>query len=88
MKPLEERLDDGGPAFPWTTCGSEGYSGQNGHNDGMSLRDYFAGQALCGYVSRASQISVKAGAKFAYMLADAMLEARKRKPLSVDEVER
>lgn len=76
---------DGGPAFPWTTCGSGGYSGQNGHNDGMSLRDYFAGQALCGYVSR---VSFKMAAKLAYQQADAMIEARKPKPRSTDEVER
>lgn len=39
--------DDGGPAFP-----RSGYTDLNGNMDhgswGMSLRDYFAGQALAG----------------------------------------
>lgn len=36
--------DDGGPAF---ACAAE-----NGHQEGMSLRDWFAGQALAGVQER------------------------------------
>jgi hypothetical protein len=76
---------DGGPAFP-----REAYVNPNGTtirtgSDGMSLRDWFAGQALTGILgpnydwftsgdrtgSRAHE-----AAYFAYSLADAMLAAR------------
>jgi hypothetical protein len=41
---------DGGPAFPRDDYYDEKRYGQT---DGMSLRDYFAGQALVGYANRA-----------------------------------
>lgn len=63
-----------GPAFP--SHGSMGEVVQ----DGMSLRDYFAAQALTGIVSLGlgtwSQVT---GAENAYLLADAMLSARRSK---------
>lgn len=43
------------------------------NNAGMTLRDYFAGQALVGL---ASYHGVHAGAEDAYFIADAMLRAR------------
>lgn len=39
-----ERVDDGGPAFP----GIAVYPRNRERFDGMSLWDYFVGQALCG----------------------------------------
>ena len=65
--------DNGGPAFP-TTAGQVVYS------HGMSMRDWFAGQALAGIMAN-SQFSVpknthQAFTKVAYALADAMLAAR------------
>lgn len=71
-----DKRDDGGPAFPRDHR-------SDGHN-GMSLRDYFAGQALpmlidllrhdahpgLSYVDYCSQQ--------AYVMADAMLKARHR----------
>ena len=63
------KSDDGGSAFPWT---SDDY----GIDFGMSLRDYFAGQALAGMTSDA-ECSVKVIAGAAYEFADAMLEQRK-----------
>jgi hypothetical protein len=50
---------------------------------GMTLRDYFAGQALCGMVIKYAHkmdtegVTIEAVAGQAYGVADAMLEARK-----------
>ncbi len=46
--------------------------------DGMTLRDYFAGQALTGYLSGSTSIggTKSDAAKWAYEFADAMIEAR------------
>jgi hypothetical protein len=66
--------NDGGPTFPtvarvyWQP-----------HHDGLSLRDYFAGQALAGLCST-DELSTEAPEKLAvwsYEQADAMLSARK-----------
>lgn len=54
-----------GPAFP-----SHGSMGEVSH-EGMTLRDYFAGQALAG--------SDTISAREAYDMADAMLAAREAK---------
>ena len=69
-----EKTNDGGPAFP----GGEFYDErQVGTTAGMTLRDWFAGQAL-----RASHFFVGDEARSAeefYLMADAMLEARRAK---------
>jgi hypothetical protein len=44
---------------------------------GMSLRDWFAGQAIAGMMSKEPWFSAENCAKAAYHVADAMLEARK-----------
>lgn len=66
---------DGGPAFPRT--GDEGGGWQNG----MSLRDWFAGQALAGYMASLREAVgdhvARVGAEESYRIADAMLMARK-----------
>ena len=56
-----EKPDDGGPAFPETWP-------NQAPRPGMTLRDWFAGQAVAGGVP----------AHRAYECADAMLAARKR----------
>lgn len=62
-------IDDGGPAFP--------NNDQNGCAfAGMTLRDWFAGQALAGMLDRAYGIPVFTIAKRSYELADAMLDVR------------
>ena len=65
-------INDGGPAFP-TPPGVQ-------HNDGMTLRDYFAAAALQGMLSDAciagSDLQL---AENAYSYADAMLKAREAK---------
>ena len=77
-----QQTDTGGPAFP-TGAGVSPYA------PGMTLRDYFAAKAMAFSVQSFEEIAGiahKAGAdykegfvvaaKFAYQIADAMLEAR------------
>lgn len=63
---------DGGPAFPnrWAN---------DGENEGMSLRDWFAGQALAGMIESHGMGAHRHeyAARDAYSFADAMLAARK-----------
>jgi plasmid stability protein len=63
-------INDGGPAFPydreWEAYGTVG----------MSLRDYFAGQALKGILSRGGDAFVHERAIDSYIYADEMLKAR------------
>lgn len=66
-------LDHSGPAFPTHPNAAE-------RSDGMTLRDYFAGQALAGLPSHMKEFQTDHRikiAEWAYGLADAMLEARK-----------
>ena len=66
---------DGGTAFPITRMDEP-------YREGMSLRDYFAAAALQGLIAsdvyRKDQGSQKKVAEISYILADAMLEARKQ----------
>jgi hypothetical protein len=77
-------IDDGGPAFP---VGSGGWRDPTG----MSLRDYFAAKAMRLSFEKAihnwkqdgvDDLTVDSDyiAEKAYLLADAMLAARKEKP--------
>ena len=67
-------INDGGPAFP--TVARDG--NWQPHHDGLSLRDYFAGQVLVGALADPTcQPSPIELAKIAYRGADAMLAARK-----------
>ena len=75
---MSELINDGGPAFPVP---------HPKQNIGMSLRDWFAGQALAGYLA-----SVEPGcdalavmnqlAVSMYDMADAMLKARSQNDAS------
>jgi len=68
--------NDGGPAFP--TVARDG--NWQPHHDGLSLRDYFAGQVLVGALADPTcQPSPIELAKIAYRGADAMLAAREVK---------
>lgn len=69
---------DGGPAFP--ICTPDMNVGDDA-GPGMSMRDYFAGQALVGILSMAGSAGVVLFpnddlAQQAYATADAMLQAR------------
>lgn len=63
--------NNGGPAFPIT-------AGQQVYAQGMTLRDWFAGQALSGIISTdcSHKMNVVTRADLAYRLADAMIAAR------------
>lgn len=76
------KIDDGGPAF----ARSAAEHSQGGHYEqaGMSLRDWFAGQAIGTVIDRCSGDTRRAHehqtdyfARVAYEVADAMLIARK-----------
>lgn len=64
---------DGGPAFPSTHDRAPSYVG-------MSLRDWFAGQALAGMLAnqRGGLDTIADHASHAYVYADAMLVERAR----------
>ena len=65
----------GGPAFPTGTGGNTPYS------NGMTLRDYFAGQAMAA-VNLGIGVSdeyYRKTAKHCYAVADAMLKEREQK---------
>jgi hypothetical protein len=71
---VSQPINDGGPAFP-TPPGIQ-------HNDGITMRDYFAAAALQPLVTSAIELDhVKwdATAQHAYLIADAMLKAREAK---------
>lgn len=77
-------IDDGGPAFPATVQGWNDRLSQS--QNGMSLRDWFAGQAVAGIMAmvaaNAHDLPEPKGAvgaaMEAYRLADAMLAERAR----------
>jgi len=72
---MSEPIDDGGPAFPVENDANKEY---NYVCKGMSLRDWFAGQAL-EKASKGNSKTAQDIAKRAYYIADAMIEARKEK---------
>lgn len=61
-------IDDGGPAFPSSVAATTNANGEQAVIDsadrclgGMSLRDYFAGQALTGIITRQVQVETRGG---------------------------
>lgn len=71
------RVKDGGPAFPASVLHDEYGVSETVAEGGMSLRDYFAGQALAGLLaSGSSLVTFENYAACAYHHADAMLKAR------------
>ena len=69
-------LDDGGPAFPHSSSPMRGDLTEWG----MTLRDWFAGQALAGMLDRAYGIKCEIIAARSYEMADAMIAARNNLP--------
>jgi len=69
-------MDDGGFAFPMTASTGDPRDGVYCQN-GMTLRDWFAGQALQGILAGTRNGDKPANwAKAAYLIADAMIKAR------------
>lgn len=100
MTGKDQRIDDGGPAFPTNTndtgkaFATQDYDPVSGlpftivHAPGMSLRDWFAGEALKGLIERngiywqglnrenlAGWLPQEA-AMYAFQFSDAMIKAR------------
>lgn len=78
------KIDNGGPAFPQTNTNYYGGETSVDVTGGMSLRDWFAGQALAGLVVLCSHDTLRDGmtyeqhvARNSYRVADAMLAARR-----------
>lgn len=66
--------DDSGPAFPINVKERNGQ--HYATKLGMSLRDYFAGQAMVGFGAAGTTLDCDEVARRCYVLADAMLKAR------------
>ena len=74
---MTDRIEDGGPAFP-TKPGDETIGGDVIRYEGMTLRDWFAGQALAGLLAESMHDCGPEGiAHDCYLFADAMIAARK-----------
>jgi hypothetical protein len=71
-------INNGGPAFPCETYGHRNGKETTIPTNGMSLRDWFAGQALAGLTNGARGTGWRKSelAKDAFAFADAMLAAR------------
>ena len=75
---MSEIKEDGGSAFPFAPMG-EARAGQYSGSFGMTLRDWFAGQALAGFLAgKVNATGDDQLAKFCYMSADAMIAERKK----------
>lgn len=64
-------MTDGGPAFP--------YKGELKQHVGMSLLDYFAGQAIGVYNAADPNYTPEKEAASAYNIAEAMIAERERR---------
>ena len=65
---MAQQKHDGGQAFPYS---------HESERQGMTLRDYFAGQAMAGMLANhKSQAGIAVYSKDAYDVADAMIAAR------------
>ena len=74
------KINDGGPAFPSTIQYFPDDKNAN-EEQGMTLRDWFAGQALAGLLREGIDIyGTGDTASTAYKVADTMLRAREVKP--------
>ena len=75
-------INNGGPAFPRPAAFSNAERTACTEQDGMTLRDWFAGQALAsmGIEYTSDTFCHSSVAECAYAYADAMLRAREVKP--------
>jgi len=75
-------VKDGGPAYAHGGHASSSNGPARAPQQGMSLRDYFAGQALIGILSSRIGFLIDAGTEnapgWAYQVADAMIVEREK----------
>lgn len=81
---MNTQTNDGGPAFPRTVTINDGIdSYREKHNNGMTLHDYFTGEALMGILANPNIHPGEVGDKYitdlSLFFANAMLAARERK---------
>lgn len=72
MTDTVKHIDNGGSAFP-AVCPMDFQFA----NEGMTLRDWFAGQAMHFVLESILIDDMKRGAEVAYLAADAMIAVRK-----------
>ena len=86
---MSSQINNGGPAFPSGKSETPGHENSLPYHEGMTLRDWFAGQALAhigneyvahGEITRQAQEHAMTLAAHAYNIADAMIAAREAKP--------
>ena len=79
-------INDGGPAFPADVERRDPITGEWGPlpPQGMTLRDYFAGQALAGFLA-GNWGAQDDAAQWSYSQADAMIKARAAAPQQAGE---
>lgn len=81
---MSNTINNGGPAFPTENARQTGLN--SWHEEGMTLRDYFAAKAMQGFIATdalekglkfvSPEENERLLAKTCYQLADAMLRAR------------
>jgi CobQ-like glutamine amidotransferase family enzyme len=76
---MENEINTGGPAFPQSDLSAYGMGPSQTCNEGMTLRDWFAGQII-GHIYTRSNNLPSIDAKEAYQIADEMVKAREAKP--------
>jgi hypothetical protein len=89
MKMEEPQVNDGGRAFPSRNRWDSGNESFDLESSGMTLRDYFAGQALPGIAAKVYMTKEYKGpfmfediADEAYVMADEMIKRRQEGPRS------
>lgn len=75
---MKTSINDGGPAFPVPSVSWKGAESVAIETHGMTLRDWFAGQAMTGFIAASTgrDILAKLDARMCYQMADAMLTVR------------
>ena len=71
----KKQIDDGGPAFP-DPCNAHPGAHPPDCAKGMTLRDWFAGQALAGLAAHYGFSQLHKDSDSIYDIADAMIESR------------
>jgi hypothetical protein len=77
---MTDTRKDGGPAFPGQSLDDQGFPSRP-HAPGMSLRDWFAGQALVGFLATPigdGNPTAEDWARDSYAVADALIAERSK----------